>query len=306
MPSVMAEKYMKEDNKKKKIKTNNSFNGQNKNLLPDVFVKINKKIEKEANEKGYEYIFEKINCLKKDTIENYNTKSSKGNSLPQSANLSLNNTTNNNAFTLPQILPAYPLKYIINNNSYTNALKNAVKNENILKKGKKVTEENFRTTVEPNPIRVLDNCLQNEINSQNRNLIMYLNKKDDLSDKFIQRLSKYDNGQIQKLNKISQKAFYSKNQDKIIHEIIRKKINGDYVNISEKFKNQLEYMKDNLTNYEKVLKNEDKKRIDNKERYFQQYRDAEKDWLKYNTVRFYKKSEPPKNSATGLLEVQYA
>ena len=301
MPSLMAEKYMKEGNSNNN-KVNNSFDENKKNLLPDVFVSINKNIEREANEKGYEYIYDTINCLKKDSIDNYNSKSSRGNSLPQSMNLNETATVNNSRFTLPQILPAYPLKYIINRNSYKTALQNAVKEEKSLKKGKKVTEENFRTVVEPNPRQVLENSLQNEINSQNRNLIMYLNKKDDLSGQFIQRLSKYDDDEIQRLNKISQKAIFSKNQDSVIHEIIRKKINGDYVNLSEKFKSQLENMKDDLNNYDKVMKNEDKKRIDKKERYFQQYRDAEKDWLKYNIVRFYKKSEPPKNSATSLLD----
>ena len=301
MPALMEERYMKEDQKKNKINSS-SFDENNKNLLPDVFVTINKTIEKEANQKGYEYIYNHINCLKNEVINNYNTKSPKINSIPQSFNLSETSTINNNQFTLPQILPAYPLKYIINRNSYKNAFYDAVKEEKKIKKGKKVTEENFRTIVVPSPKKLLENSLQNEINSQNRNLIMYLNKKDDLSGKFIERISKYDDEQIQKLNKISQKAFFSKNQDKMIKEIIRKKLNGEYVNLAEKFKNQLEIMKDDLNNYEKVMKIEDKKRVDKKERYFQQYRDAEKDWLKYNTLRFYKKSEPPKNSATGLLE----
>ena len=301
MPALMEERYMKEDQKKNKINSS-SFDENNKNLLPDVFVTINKTIEKEANQKGYEYIYNHINCLKNEVINNYNTKSPKVNSIPQSFNLSETSTINNNQFTLPQILPAYPLKYIINRNSYKNAFYDAVKEEKKIKKGKKVTEENFRTIVVPSPKKLLENSLQNEINSQNRNLIMYLNKKDDLSGKFIERISKYDDEQIQKLNKISQKAFFSKNQDKMIKEIIRKKLNGEYVNLAEKFKNQLEIMKDDLNNYEKVMKIEDKKRVDKKERYFQQYRDAEKDWLKYNTLRFYKKSEPPKNSATGLLE----
>ena len=49
------------------------------------------------------------------------------------------------------------------------------------------------------------------------------------------------------------------------------------------------------------MKEEEKKKINNKERYFNQYIEAEKNWVKSNALRFYRKSDPPKNSATGLV-----
>ena len=308
MPSLMAEKYMKEEKKKNKT-TDNSFNNEknNQNLLPDVFVSINKVIEDEAKDKGYDYVYNNINCLsnmqREKELQSYISKTARGNKSAQRNILKTELNSSNSKFTLPKILPAYPLKYIINRKSYKNIFLDAINQEKIIKKGKKVTEENFRTIVVPSPKHLLEKSLENEINSQNSNLIMYLNDKNNLSGSFVRRVSSYDNEQIGKLNKISQKAIYNNKQEDIIRDIIRKKISGEYVNSSESIKKELLNMRTNLDNYEKVMKIEEKKKVINKkERYFQQYRDAEKNWLKFNALRFYKKSSPPINSATGLLK----
>ena len=234
--------------------------------------------------------------LKKKTIED---------------NSSLLNTEQNDlgkystTFNLPKILPAYPLKYIINSNSIKNIKNEAKIKEFELKKGKRLTEDNFRSRVLPNPRLNLEYSLKNEIKTENTNLITYLNKSRDIKFPFVERLSMQDDEQKKKLNKISQKTMFIKDQEKIIRDKIKDKVKGVYRQSSEEYKRGLESLKDKLNRYEGIIKAEEKKKIDKRDRYLNQYNEAEKYWVKSNALRFYKKSDPPKNSATSLVLEKY-
>ena len=277
MPQSIAEKYMTGDQLHKE-------ESENKNLLPDVFVSINKAIEREANEKGYDYVYNSINSLSK---QRYNTTEQID-----------NNMTSN--FSLPSILPAYPLKYIINRKSLNKVTKEAIGEENKMRKGSILTEDNFRSKNLPNPRTILEDSLKNEIKTQNSNLIMYLNKSNDISGPFLKRISGYDDEQIKKLNKISQKTMFNKLQENVISGIIKKKIKGEYVHYNEEFKEGLETMKEKLTRYENVIKAEERKKIDKKERYINFHRENEKEWQKFNIERFNKKSSPPRRRSSKI------
>ena len=275
MPQSIAEKYMTKD-------TINRDDSENKNLLPDVFVSINKAIEKEASQKGYDYIYNSINSLNKQKTTDQND----------------NNISSH--ISLPSILPAYPLKYIINRNSLSKVTKEAIGEENKLKKGSILTEENFRSQNLPNPVTVLEDSLKNEIKTQNSNLIMYLNKSNDINGPFLKRISRYGDEQIKKLNKISQKTMFNKMQEDVISGIIKKKIKGEYLHYNEEYKEGLETMKEKLTRYENVIKAEERKIIDKKERYINFHRENEKEWMKYNIERFNKKNTPARRTSTQI------
>jgi len=198
-------------------------------------------------------------------------------------------------------LPSYPLKYILNSNSLNNIKKEVNLREYLLKKGKRLTEDNFRSIVVPDPKLTLETSLKNEIKTENTNLITYLNNSNDIKCPFVERLSKYDDEHIKKLNKISQKNIFLKGQEKVIKEMIQNKLKGQIRRSGEEYKEELEDMKEKLNQYEGIVKSEEKKKIDKRERYLNQYREAEKYWVKSNALRFYKKSDPPKNSATALV-----
>ena len=51
------------------------------------------------------------------------------------------------SYSLPKILPAYPLKYIISPNSIKNLKKQTIKMEFDLFKYKRLTEDNFRSNI---------------------------------------------------------------------------------------------------------------------------------------------------------------
>ena len=297
LPQSIADRYFEDQS---------SLEIEDKNLLPDVFVSINKSIEKDANTKGFNYIYNNISSLQTMHDKEIEENMSRKKSLEDNSSLLLNTEQNDmgrysTTFNLPKILPAYPLKYIINPYTIKNIKKEAKLKEYELKKGKRLTEDNFRSKVIPDPKYNLELSLKNEIKIENTNLITYLNKSKDIKAPFVERLSMYDNEQIKKLNKISQKTMFIKGQEKIISDKIRNKIKGLYRQSSEEYKKGLETLKEKLNRYENIVKAEEKKIIDKRERYLNQYNEAEKYWVKSNALRFYKKSDPPKNSATALV-----
>jgi hypothetical protein len=288
MPQSISERYFSTQV--------NSMNLDNeeKNILPDVLISINKSIEKDASKMGLDYVYNNISSLQ--------TLKEKGEDKMLFTNSEQDGMGRyTTSFNLPKVLPAYPLKYIISPNSVRNLKKQAIKLENDLYKDKRLTEDNFRSKVKKDIKRTLALNLKNEIKSENTNLITYLNEDKDIKTRFVDRLSKFDDNRLRRLNKISQKTMFIKEQEKIIKERIKDKIIAQFRNTSEKYKEGLENIKDKLIISEKIITSEEKKVVDKKERYINQYNEAELNWVKSGALRFYNKSKPPINCATGLV-----
>ena len=288
MPQSISERYFSTQV--------NSMNLDNeeKNILPDVLISINKSIEKDASKMGLDYVYNNISSLQ--------TLKEKGEDKMLFTNSEQDGMGRyTTSFNLPKVLPAYPLKYIISPNSVRNLKKQAIKLENDLYKDKRLTEDNFRSKVKKDIKRTLALNLKNEIKSENTNLITYLNEDKDIKTRFVDRLSKFDDNRLRRLNKISQKTMFIKEQEKIIKERIKDKIIAQFRNTSEKYKEGLENIKDKLIISEKIITSEEKKVVDKKERYINQYNEAELNWVKSGALRFYNKSKPPINSATALV-----
>ena len=288
MPQSIAERYFSTQ-----INSINTDN-EEKNILPDILISINKLIEKDASEKGINYIYNNVSSLQ--------SMKDKGNDqmiLSSSEKNELGKYTT--SYSLPKILPAYPLKYIISPNSIKNLKKQTIKMEFDLFKDKRLTEDNFRSNIKKDLKRTLTESLKNEIKTENTNLITYLNKDNEIRVPFVERLSKFDDYHKKRLNKISQKAMLIKNQNKILKARIKEKIRAQYRSTSEKYKEGLEDIKDKLVESEKIIISEEKKIIDKKERYINQYSEAELDWVRSGALRFFNKNSPPINCATGLV-----
>ena len=273
LPPSIIYKYLNEN------ETINKEN-DNKNLLPNVFDSINKKIEKEANQKGYDYIYDNIASLK-----SYK----KDIGTPQKSKDKNNNEYSISHYKLPSLFPAYPLKYIINNESFKKIKKEINEENEKVKRGEQLTENNFRSRPLFNPKLNFRNSLKKEINTQNANLITYLNISNDLHAPFIKRISKYDEEHLKRLNKISQKTMFNKGQENLIKGIIRRKIKGAYENTNDEIKEGLETIKGKLFDYDKIIKTEEKKVINKKDRYIVLHRETENIWNRYDLERFNKK-----------------
>ena len=194
---------------------------------------------------------------------------------------------------LPIIKNSYPIKYIISPKSYQKLSNDVKLKKQLLKRGTKLTEDNFRSVVYEDPQKIFDKNSSFEINTLNRNLIMYLNTDETISNSYIAKLNKYNKEKIKKLNKICQNAFYYKEQEKMINKLIKKKLRSDIIHINDSYKEQLDEMKNDLEKSKSVLKNGELPKFDNRERYLNQIFRAERDWSRFNTARFYKKSNPP-------------
>ena len=288
MPQSIAERYFSTQ-----IDSNNLGN-DDKNILPDVLISINKSIEKDASKMGINYIYNNISSLQ-SMKDNPNDKMILTNLDDEGSR------RNSSRYNLPRILPAYPLKYIISPKSIRNLKKQVIEMEKDLKQDKRLTEDNFRSKVKKDLKLTLDLNLKNEINSENTNLITYLNKDEDIKPPFVERLSGFDENRIKRLNKISQKTMFIKGQEKIIKERIKDKIKAQFRSAGEQYREGLENIKEKLIISEKIILSEEKKKIDKKERYISQYNEAELNWVKSGVLRFYHKNHPPINSATDLI-----
>lgn len=197
---------------------------------------------------------------------------------------------------LPNIRNSYPIKYIINPISYSKLENELEAKKAKLKLKSKITNANcFRSQNFPDPNEEFVSNANTEINAQNTNLIEYLNTDKTISNQYLSKLAKYDLDRMRKLNKICQKAFYYRSQEGIIKSFIMQKIKGDLNYKSDYCKRKLKEMKDYLDMSSSIV-NKSQPKFNKKDRYTFQYREAEKNWKKYNTQRFYRKSSPPQTN----------
>lgn len=288
MPQSVADKYFSTQ-----FDSMNNDN-EDKNILPDVLISINKSIEKDASKRGLDYIYNNISSLQTMKENGRNRMMSINTEREEQGHY----TTNMN---LPKILPSYPLKYIITPKILKKLKKQAIKMEYDSKKDKRLSEDNFRSKVKKDLKTTLELNLKNEINAENTNLISYINKDKEIKVPFVDRLCNFDDNKLRKLNKISQKTMFVQGQEKIIKERIKDKIKAKFRNASETYKDGLENIRCQLMKSKKIINDEEKKIVDKKERYANQYNEAELNWVKSGVLRFFHKNKPPINCATALV-----
>ena len=288
MPQSVADKYFSTQ-----FDSMNNDN-EDKNILPDVLISINKSIEKDASKRGLDYIYNNISSLQTMKENGRNRMMSINTEREEQGHYTMN-------MNLPKILPSYPLKYIITPKILKKLKKQAIKMEYDSKKDKRLSEDNFRSKVKKDLKTTLELNLKNEINAENTNLISYINKDKEIKVPFVDRLCNFDDNKLRKLNKISQKTMFVQGQEKIIKERIKDKIKAKFRNASETYKDGLENIRCQLMKSEKIINDEEKKIVDKKERYANQYNEAELNWVKSGVLRFFHKNKPPVNCATALV-----
>ena len=238
IPPIMEEKYTKVESKDKEY---------DQQVIPDVFLSINKTIDSNLN------------------------------------------SSNNSK--LPIIRSSFPIKYVIKPESYKKLEEDIKKQqENLVIKGKKVNDNCFRSQVFEDPKKIFDKNSSKEINAENRNLIMYLNSDETISNQYMDKLNKYNDERLKKLNKICQSAFYYRDQSALIEKYIKQKLIHDAVQTSEYYKEKLDEMKSDLDKSKDYFR--EFPTFNKRERYAAQIKRAENDWVKYHTARLYKKSNP--------------
>jgi len=284
LPKLLENRYILYDNVNDESK--------NKNNIPDILLSINNSIE---NDNHNENIIKK-NIKRTKTVSNINTVNDVNNIEKSENKIIINNDDN-----LPKIRKTFPLKYIIDKDSYNRLNKEMKSIEDNVNIEKKLFPKNyFIKNNWENSKKNFDISLKNEINSKHINLIEYLNKDKNISNIFIQKFCNLNKEEINKLDAISKKLLYKKKQDIQFNENIKNKIKANIMNININFRQSLNNMNNKLNKYELILNKGKDKNIFNdkndKNRYLEQFMDAEKNWDKYNLERLYKKSSSPRRS----------
>ena len=280
LPKLLEERYIFFD----------TINIENirQNHIPNILSSINNSIDKDIMK-------EKIMKRTKTLSELNNIKNQEN---------EINKNLINNEYMLPNIRKYFPLKNIINKDVFKRLNKDMKKLEKECNEEEKIFPKKnyFIKNTWENSKKNFELSLKNEINSKNINLIEYLNQDKNISNLFIQRFSKLDKEKIDKLDSISKKLLYKKMQDEQINIDIKNKLKTNIMNININFRKSLNNINNKLNEYVKII-NKDKEKfiLNDKNRYIEQFMDAEKNWDKYNLERLYKKSCSPRRSAYRLL-----
>jgi hypothetical protein len=208
---------------------------------------------------------------------------------------------NEKKILLPKIRKAFPLKYIISKDSYNRLNKEMNTLEKDSTNEKKIFPNNNNYLIKNNweiLKKNVDLSLNNKINAKNVNLIEYLNKDKNISNIYLQQFYMFDKDKINKLEAISKKILYKKRIEEQFNQNIKNKLKTNLEDLNSQFQQSLNNINDKLNECEGIIKKDEDKFVPNdKNRYLDQFMDAEKNWEKYNLERYYKKSSSPKRSA---------
>ena len=98
-----------------------------------------------------------------------------------------------------------------------------------------------------------------EIRIENANLINYLSENKKINSSFLTKISHSNEEQLFKLNKICQKHLHNEEVESVMKNVIRKKVEWEYVKDSDFYKKGLQKMKRVLNNYHNVYQELQKK-----------------------------------------------
>ena len=285
LPQILENKYILYD-------IDNSSDQQS-NIIPDILLSINNSIDND-------YLNKSKSSMKRTKTIN-DVINDMDNSKNKDDYQNIMTINNEKKIMLPKIRKAFPLKYIISKDSY-NRLNNEM---NKLEKDSAIEKKLF-----PNKNNYLiknnwellkknvDLSLNNKINAKNVNLIEYLNKDKNISNIYLQQFYMFDKDKINKLEAISKKILFKKKIEEQFNQNIKNKLKTNLEDLNNQFKQSLININDTLNECEGIIKKDEDKFVPNdKNRYLDQFMDAEKNWEKYNLERYYKKSSSPKRSA---------
>ena len=285
LPQILENKYILYD-------IDNSSDQQN-NIIPDILLSINNSIDNE-------YLNKSKSSMKRTKTIN-DIVNDMDNSKQKDDYKNIMTINNEKKIMLPKIRKAFPLKYIISKDSYNRLNKEMNKLEKDSTIEKKLFPNNNNYFIKNNweiLKKNVDLSLNNKINAKNVNLIEYLNKDKNISNIYLQQFYMFDKDKINKLEAISKKILYKKKIEEQFNQNIKNKLKTNLEDLNNQFKQSLNNINDKLSECEGIIKKGEDKFVPNdKNRYLDQFMDAEKNWEKYNLERYYKKSSSPKRSA---------
>jgi hypothetical protein len=197
-------------------------------------------------------------------------------------------------FQMRDVLPA---------SSLNNLKEKLIKEQRVKELNGRVDHSNFRSSyVMKTELEKLEERLSKEISPDKVNLIKYLNQKDFVSEKFLNKIANYNEDKTYKLNKICQIANHNQIDEQLFQDTIKKALQV------QKNKEKIEYKK-NIENLSRSVKtiNEVIKRYPKPEYSRERYRDLHEEvviqWKKYHADSLQRKKAKLQSSVTDVTAV---
>lgn len=287
---------------------NNSMNKSNHSKLRGEL--LNKLEQDQTKIASDDLISSKIISIKqkrlnipKNVTEKYNSDNKASFILPsvtlpkfrETINTNFSNSNNfinfNTTSGINSVRSTFTLKDVLEDTTYIDLKKKLNADKKMKDRLSRIDETKFRSVYgEKNSIEKLDEMLERNINPDRINLINYLNKKKDVSDVLIKRLSEYSEDKINKVNKICQIVFFNEERSNIFKDRINERIQAKKNRENTEYKTSIEEMGDNMKSFGNILKEYDRNN-DKRERFRDIHNDlVNKFWKKYQVDRYDKKS----------------
>jgi hypothetical protein len=149
-----------------------------------------------------------------------------------------------------------------------------------------IDKDKFRSVYESSTeLGRLEDKLNKEISPEKVNLIKYLNQKDILSEKFLDKIVTYDEVKAYKLNKMCQIAFHKQLDDELYQSTIKKNLTIQKNREKVEYKKSLEHLGSNMKEFNERLRRYPKIEY-NRNKYKELHAEVvTKYWSKYNVDR---------------------
>jgi hypothetical protein len=224
--------------------------------IPEIIMERHKKISKEI-----EGNFEKLKQLKDDNVKE---------SFLQ--------------------LRSIPLKYIIEDSTKKNMEDKLNYREKMKQKLFNLNEVKFRTPYSKNRKNDdFERSLNFQIQPNHINLIQYINSDRNLNDRFIGKLSKYDDAKLKKINKLCQVILHNKKEEEVFREKVKNRLQYVKSTVGKDSESVLQAASKNLLKINEITNDYyiNQSLINRKERVKQIHSDIKREyWDKYKLDRF--------------------
>lgn len=158
------------------------------------------------------------------------------------------------SFTLPKLKQSYSLQELISPESFKNLEAKLKDIQQVALNNRKTDESIFRNDKTGREIfNQLNVCKKSTISADNTSMIEYLLGKTTISECFVKNIASYEKNRIDRLNKISQRILMRKEREKVLKKEIQRKINSYKADERNKYKKEIESIKDNIMSIKKIV-----------------------------------------------------
>jgi hypothetical protein len=192
----------------------------------------------------------KQRVLPKNITDRYNDDKSSSSTVIPKFNIAISLDENN----LPSFNNSLKLKSILKHKSISD-LKIKLIDDKVMKDRHTVIDETkFRTIYEDrNVVDKIEQKLDFEIDVDNVNLIKYLNKKEIISDKLIDKLNTYDKEKVNKIDKICQMINEQDDHHKNIADYIKSQFKDIRAKNTQEIKSNINKLESQIDHYSYIL-----------------------------------------------------